>query len=196
MNHRHLLPDEIDQLLDEELGFGAAPLKAHVAECDACRARLDDARAVTALVEDLPHLAPSYRFSERVMGEVQPFVPWHVAARDAMAELVPAASRSRRVAVVVGAVVAAMLALLTILVATQIDLLAFTVNVAVDWMRETVVTGVGSLIVNLFGAQTFDAVARHGVVGFALAAGALVLGLGAAFASLRALAATASRRRG
>jgi len=196
VNHRHLLPDEIDQLLDEELGFGAAPLKAHVAECDACRARLDDARAVTALVEDLPHLAPSYRFSERVMGEVQPFVPWHVAARDAMAELVPAASRSRRVAVVVGAVVAAMLALLTILVATQIDLLAFTVNVAVDWMRETVVTGVGSLIVNLFGAQTFDAVARHGVVGFALAAGALVLGLGAAFASLRALAATASRRRG
>ena len=196
MNHRHLLPDEIDQLLDEELGFGAAPLKAHIAECEACRARLDDARAVTALVEDLPRLAPSYRFSERIMGEVQPFVPWHVAARDAIAELVPAASRSRKVAVVVGAAVAAMLALVTLLLATQIDLLAFTVNVAVDWMRETVVAGVGSLIVNLFGAQTFDAVARHGIVGFALAAGSLLLGLGAAFASLRALAASASRRRG
>ena len=80
MNHRHLLPDEIDQLLDDEVGFGAAPLKAHIAECDDCRGRLDDARAVTALIEKLPHLAPSHRFSERVMGEVQPFVPWHVAA--------------------------------------------------------------------------------------------------------------------
>jgi hypothetical protein len=196
VNHRHLLPDEIDQLLDEELGFGAAPLKAHVADCEACRARLDDARAVTALVEDLPHLAPSYRFSERVMGEVQPFVPWHVAARDAMSELIPAAGRSRTVAVVAGTAVAAMLALVTILLATQIDLLAFTVNVAVDRMREIVVAAVGGLIVSLFGAQTFDAVARHGVVGFALAAGALLLGLGAAFASLRGLAASASRRRG
>ena len=33
MNHRHLLPDEIDLLLDDEVGFGVAPLKAHVRDC-------------------------------------------------------------------------------------------------------------------------------------------------------------------
>jgi len=26
MNHRHLLPDEIDLLLDDEVGFGVNPL--------------------------------------------------------------------------------------------------------------------------------------------------------------------------
>jgi hypothetical protein len=196
VNHRHLLPDEIDQLLDEEVGFGAAPLKAHLAECDDCRARLDDARAVTALVENLPHHAPSYRFSERVMGEVQAFVPWHVAARDTIAEWIPAAGQSRKVALVAGTAAAAVLALVTIVLATQIDLVVLTANVAVDRMREVVVAGVGSVIVNLFGAQTFNAVARYGAVGFALAGGALLLGFGAAFASLRALAASASRRRG
>ncbi len=196
MNHRHLLPDEIDHLLDDEVGFGAAPLMAHVAECDDCRARLDDARAINSLVEGLPRLAPSYRFSERVMGEVQPFVPWYVAARDAIAEWIPAAARSRGVALVAGAAVAAVLALVTIVLATQVDLLALTANVALDRMRDAVVAGVGSVIVNLFGAQTFDAVARYGGVGFAVAGGAVLFGFGAAFAGLRALAANASRRRG
>ena len=27
MNHRHLLPDEIDLLLDDEVGFGVTPLQ-------------------------------------------------------------------------------------------------------------------------------------------------------------------------
>src|SRR5215210_182194 len=51
VNHRHLLPDEIDQLLDDETGFGMAPLQAHLSECDACRGRYEDARAVTELID-------------------------------------------------------------------------------------------------------------------------------------------------
>lgn len=196
MNHRHLLPDEIDQLLDDEVGFGTAPLKAHIAECGECRGKLDDARVVTSLIEALPHLAPSHRFSERVMTDVPVFVPWHVAARDSIAEWLPAAGRSRRVALVAGTAVAAVLTLVTVALATQTDLLTFAANVAVDRMREVVVAGVGSVVVNLFGEQTFNAVAQHGPLGFALAGGAVLLGLGAAFASLRALAASASRRRG
>ena len=39
VNHRHLLPNEIDLLVDGEAGFGVAPLRAHVAECDECRAQ-------------------------------------------------------------------------------------------------------------------------------------------------------------
>lgn len=196
MNHRHLLPDEIDQLLDDEVGFGAAPLKAHIAECDDCRGRLDDARAVTAMIEELAHLAPSHRFSERVMAEVPVFVPWHVAAGDSIAEWLPAAGRSRKVALAAGTAVAAVLGLVTVVLATQTDLLVFAANVAVDRMREVAVAGVGSVVVNLFGEQTFNAVAEHGALGFAMAGGALLLGMGAAFASLRALAASASRRRG
>jgi hypothetical protein len=196
VNHRHLLPDEIDQLLDDEVGFGTAPLKAHIAECDDCRGRLDDARAITDLIEKVPHLAPSHRFSERVMAQVPVFVPWHVAARDSIAEWLPAAGRSRKVALAAGGVMAAVLSIITVALATQADLLAFAANVAVDRIREVAVGGVGSVVVNLFGEQTFNAVAQYGTVGFAMAGGAMLVGLGVTFASLRALAASANRRRG
>ena len=43
MQHRHLHPNEIDLLLDGEVGFGVAPLRAHVEGCAECRAKLDDA---------------------------------------------------------------------------------------------------------------------------------------------------------
>jgi hypothetical protein len=196
VNHRHLLPDEIDQLLDDEVGFGMAPLQAHVAECSDCRSRLDDARSVTDLIEKVPHLAPSHRFSERVMTQVPVFVPWHVAARDAMAEWLPAAGTSRKVAITAGVVIGAVLTVITIGLATQTDLLLFAANVAVDRVRDVAVAGIGSIVVNLFGEQTFNAIAQFGAIGFAFAGGVMLVGLGIAFASLRALAASASRRRG
>jgi hypothetical protein len=196
VKHRHLLPDEIDQLLDDEVGFGMAPLRAHVAECNDCRGRLDDARAITDLIEKVPHLAPSHRFSERVMAQVPVFVPWHVAARDAIADWLPAAGTSRKVALAAGGVAAAVLTLLTIAVATQANLLLFAANVAIDRVRDVTVAGVGSIVVNLFGQQSFDAVARYGPVGFGVAAGVMLMGLALAFGSLRAFAASASRRRG
>ena len=46
MEHRHLLPEEIDLLLDGEVGFGVQPLRAHVRGCDLCRRELEDARAL------------------------------------------------------------------------------------------------------------------------------------------------------
>lgn len=196
MKHRHLLPDEIDQLLDDELGFGMAPLKAHLSECDDCRGRFDDARAVTDLIDKLPHLVPSHRFADEVMNKVEVFVPWHVAARDSIASWVPAAGRSRKVAVFAAAGITGLLTLATLALATQSDLLVFTADVLVDRTRDVVVSGVGGVVAGLFGAPAFDAVAQYGTFGFAAAGGLMLLGAGGAFASLRALAATASRRRG
>ena len=51
MNHRHLLPDEIDQLVDSEAGFGIAPLKAHLRECADCHAEVEDARRLVSALE-------------------------------------------------------------------------------------------------------------------------------------------------
>ena len=56
MQHRHLLPNEIDLLLDGEVGFGVAPLQAHVAACEDCQARLARSRKVVHALEDLPRL--------------------------------------------------------------------------------------------------------------------------------------------
>src|SRR6476661_6540112 len=148
-----------------------APLKAHLSECDECRGRFDDARAVPDLIDKLPHLVPSHRFSENVMNKVEVFVPWHVAARDSIASWIPAASRSRKVAVFAAAGIAGVLTLVSLALATQTDLLVFAADVLADRTRDVVVGGVGSVVVGLFGAQAFDAVARRGTLGFAAVGG-------------------------
>ena len=51
MNHRHLLPEEIDLLVDQEVGFGVGPLKAHIRECAECRTRVDEARFVVESID-------------------------------------------------------------------------------------------------------------------------------------------------
>ena len=56
MNHRHLLPNEIDLLVDGEAGFGVAPLRDHVDECDECRMRFEDARIVVTHLKPCPTL--------------------------------------------------------------------------------------------------------------------------------------------
>jgi hypothetical protein len=196
VNPKHLTPDEIDQILDDELGFGTAPRMAHVAECEACRGKLEDARAVTGLIEKLPRLAPSHRFSERVMAEVPVFVPWYVAARDEITDWIPAAGRSRPVAFAAGAAVIVALSAITVTLVTQAHVLIFAANVGADRLREVAVDGVGAVLTSVFGEQTFNAVAQHGAVGFAIAGAAMLISIGAAFASLRALATSASRRRG
>ena len=94
---RHLLPEEIDLLLDGEVGFGTPPLKAHVRSCAACSHELESARALVRQLEHLPHIAPSPLFASRVLSRVQLFVPWHVALLDSMRGLVPQ-SRGLRVA--------------------------------------------------------------------------------------------------
>ena len=97
--NRHLLPDEFDLLVDEEIGFGVPELQAHVRECDKCRIELDSARTVMSTIESLPHLSPSPLFAEKVMAQVNVFEPWHVAAGNTIRALVP---RNRPVRVALG----------------------------------------------------------------------------------------------
>ena len=89
MNHRHLLPNELDLLLDGEVGFGVTPLKAHVDECAECRMRLEQARVVIDALDNLPRHAPAPSFANRVMANVQVIEPWHVAMYAATIRLVP-----------------------------------------------------------------------------------------------------------
>ena len=97
--NRHLLPDEFDLLVDEEVGFGVPPLQAHVRDCDQCRTELESARVVMAQIERLPHIAPSPLFAEKVMAQVNVFEPWHVAAANTVRALMP---RHRPVRIALG----------------------------------------------------------------------------------------------
>jgi hypothetical protein len=195
MNHRHLLPDEIDLLLDDEVGFGVTPLKAHIRDCAHCRTQVDEARGFVGALEDLPHFAPSHTFADRVMSQVPVFVPWHVTARDTVAKWLPQ-SRPARLAVAALATSAASVLTLGILwIATQTDVMVLATGALGDQLRSIVYSAGRDVLANVFGEQMFAVIQRSGTIGIAGALLGLALAAGGSIAGLRALAAVSSRRR-
>lgn len=184
MNHRHLLPNEIDLLLDGESGFGVQPLREHVRGCADCRGQLDAAKRVASRLSELPLIAPRYGLADRVMGQVPVFVPWHVAARDALTPWIPAARPMRLVAAFGTAMVGALITGGTLWVAARGDLVALVTGLAGEGARTAATDAAGSLVVALFGPQVVTVIQQMGAwglaaaaVGFAAASLATIVGL-------------------
>ena len=194
MNHRHLLPNEIDLLVDGEAGFGVAPLRAHRQECDDCRARYDDARIVVDALEAMPHFAPDARLADRVMAQVPVFVPAHVAARESVVRWLPAAGPARAAAAAVATSVAGMLTVLMLWLASRGDAVLFATGILSDRMRGLIVGAARDLALAVLGDSAVATIQASGTLGVIL----LVLGfLGAALgtvAGIRRLATASSRR--
>ena len=195
MNHRHLLPDEIDLLVDDEVGFGVAPLRAHLRECADCTARVEEARFVVDALEELPHFAPSFTFADRVMAQVPVFVPWHVAARDSVRRWVPQSRPARVLVLSTASAVASVLTFAMIWIATQSDLLVFTTGVIGGRFREIVNEAFRTLVVTMFGDQVFVAIQQVGAIGLIIAALGIVGAAAGAVFGLKAIATASSRRR-
>jgi len=194
VNHRHLLPNEIDLLVDGEAGFGVAPLRAHVAECDECRERLDDARIVVDALEALPHFAPDSRLADRVMAQVPVFVPAHVAARDSVTRWLPQSAPARAAVAVLGTSVAGLLTVAMIWLASRGDAAIFATSLFADRVQSLVIGTARDLALSLLGESAVAAIQASGMLGVTL----LVLGfLGTAVGTILALRrlATASSRR-
>lgn len=195
MNHRHLLPDEIDLLVDDEVGFGVTPLKAHIRDCTACLAQVDEARRVLRALEEVPHFSPSHTFADRVMSQVPVFVPWHVTARDTAAHWLPQA-RSARLAVAALATSAASVLTVAILwIATQTDVVVLATSAAGDQVQNLVYNAGRDVLATVFGDQMFAIIQRTGMVGIAASLLGLAAAAGASIAGLRVLAGVSSRRR-
>lgn len=187
MQHRHLLPNEIDLLLDGEVGFGVAPLRAHLADCAECRTRLEESQAIAALLDEVPHFAPSSRFSDAVMQRVQIVEPWHVAALETVQRAIPASPAMRALALGGAGAVAITISGSAVWLAFRVDLATWAFNLFVDRGREALVSGAGEAASQALGASTLPA--------SSLAIGAIVLATTAigAVAGFRRLA-TASRQ--
>lgn len=194
MEHRHLLPDEIDQLLDGEAGFGVAPLQAHVDACAACRAELAEARQVVSALERLPHLAPFPLFADRVMAQVQVFEPWHVTALDSIKRWVPASRSARLVGIGATSVFALLISVAAVWTAVRLDAFLFFFDLAGQRARAALFDAVGSAIANTFGDAAVDALRTGGMPAVVGITGFLALVVLAAV-GLRAVLATARRRR-
>jgi len=194
VNHRHLLPNEIDLLVDGEAGFGVAPLRAHIVECDECRARLDDARIVVDALEALPHFAPDSRLADRVMAQVPVFVPAHVAARDSVFRWLPKAGPARAAAAIVGTSIAGLLSIAMVWLASRGDAVVFATGLFIGRLQTLVLGAARDVVVAVLGESAVSALQAAGTLGVTL----LVLGflgtaLGTVFA-LRRLATASSRR--
>ena len=193
MNHRHLLPNEIDLLVDGEAGFGVAPLRAHILECEDCRERLDDARVVVEALEALPHFSPDSRLADRVMAQVPVFVPAHVAARDTVSRWLPRSVAARVAAVAVAGSMAATFTLGMIWLALQGDAVVFVSGVLGDRFRTAVVGSARDLAVALLGDSALVALQGLGAIGTSLLLFGFLLAAVGTVAGIRRLA-VAGRR--
>ena len=188
MKHRHLLPNEIDLLVDGEAGFGVAPLRAHLAECAECLALYDDARVVVDALEAMPHFAPSSRLADRVMAQVPVFVPAHVAARDSVTRWLPRSSAARVAALAVFSTMAGALSLAMIWLATRGEAVVFLGSVVGDRVSQAVVSAARDAAVAVLGDSVLAALQSTGAVGVALLAGGFLLTAAGTVAGIRRLA--------
>jgi hypothetical protein len=195
MNHRHLLPDEIDLLLDDEVGFGVQPLKAHIRDCADCRAKVEDARVIVDALEDLPHFAPSHTFADHVMAQVPVFVPWHVAARETAVRWLPQSRPARVAAAAMATSAASVLTVAILWIATQADVVALASGVAGGGVQQLLFNAGRGMLTTVLGDQTFAIIQQTGTVGIAAALLGMVATAAGSAAGLRALAAASSRRR-
>ena len=194
MNHRHLLPNEIDLLVDGEAGFGVAPLRAHVAECDDCRERVDDARIVVDALEALPHFTPDRRFADRVMAQVPVFVPAHVAARDSVTRWLPQAAGARLAAAVAGTSVAGVLTVAMVWLALRGDAVLFVGGMLGDRLRSSVLSAARDVLVALLGEPAITALQASGPLGAAVMFLGFVVAAVATVAGIRRLTTASARQ--
>ena len=193
MNHRHLLPNEFDLLLDGEVGFGVAPLKAHVDECADCREQLDQARIVVDALDDLPRFAPAPSFTNRVMADVQVIEPWHVAMIAGARRLVPKSAPMRIVMAASASVIALAVSTAAVWLAFRADVALYIAGLADQRARALVTSSLSDFAQSVFGAGAVDAVRAQGTMALAVGGAVLLVAAASAALALRAVA-SASRR--
>jgi hypothetical protein len=193
MNHIHLLPNEIDLLVDGEAGFGVAPLRAHILECADCRERLEDARVVVDALESLPHFAPDSRLADRVMAQVPVFVPAHVAARDSVRLWLPQSSAARVAALATASTLAGLFTVAVLWLAMRGDAVLFMTGLLGDRIRSAVVGAGQDMALALLGESALAALQATGAVGASLLVFGFLLTVLGTIAGIRRLA-TIDRR--
>jgi hypothetical protein len=194
--NRHLLPSEIDLLVDSDGGFGLAELTAHVEQCAACRARVADGRRVAQALEALPHAKPSLGFSDRLMQRVEVFQPWYVAVWDHAERFVPRSVPLRRAAVALLAAGSLTVTGGGLWLATNVqEVPVIGASLAVQG-QTALATAVGDALGTLLGPSA-SALLRTGSLGTVAIGGvALLSAVSAAALGFGRLAAAARRRQG
>ena len=195
MEHRHLLPDEIELLVDGEEGFGTAPLVAHIERCEQCRIELDAQKRVAAELERLPHFTPSPLFAYKVMKSVQVFEPWQVTAADTARRFVPQSRLGRVFAGAAAALIGTTMTLFAAWVVFRFETAVFVFDVVLARLRDVAVSVTSSLGSTLLGEGASAALRANGGVSVAIGASVLLITVVGAVFGLRRIADASRRRR-
>jgi hypothetical protein len=195
MIDRHLLPDELDRLLDGDVGFARSEVEEHLATCPQCRRRLEEADRLLQELERAPRFAPSHDFADRVMRDVTVFVPWHVALRDTVTRALPAPGPARAAAAAFATGMAAVVTFGIVWLLSRTDLLVFAASMVGSRIRDLMVNASGTLVVALFGQQATDVFLRTSTLGLTAILLVVVGASIGALLSLRAIALAVARRR-
>ncbi len=195
MTQRHLLPSEIDLLVEGDPAPGLAELQAHVDACAACRRRVREGKLIATTLETMiPHAKPRPGFADRIMGEVAVSQPWYAAAASRAAALLPQTPRGRWA---IGALaVAGSAALLAVggWLAMRADGAALIGATAIDRARVDLASASGDALGALFGEGAVSALRDGGLPAFLAGAGVFLGALAAATAGFSALAGVSRRR--
>ena len=188
MQHRHLLPQEIDLLVDGDAGFGVAPLRAHVEACAECRARVEALQGIAAELESVPHFTPRHGFAERVMTNVQVIEPWHIALGNQARAFVPQSTPMRVLAASGAVLTATTISGSALWLAFRADLLAWSYGAALERGTQGIWAAMLATARDLFTAGNDSGA-------LLVATGALAVTAVGAVMAFRRLAATARANR-
>lgn len=194
MEHRHLLPDEFEDILDGDTGEATSALRDHLENCADCRAELAKRGELTRMLDHVPHHGPAPLFAYRVMSQVQVFEPWHVALRDTVRRLVPRTTAARWVAGVTAVAVAMALSFAGVWAALNSESAWLFAEVGVKRISTAFLSSVRGLLEAAFGRDALNAIEGTGASGGIIAA-SIVLGAILVAAVGFRVAAVASRRR-
>ena len=195
MEHRHLLPNEIDLLVDGSAGAVTAPLRAHLADCDDCRKRYDELRVVSEAVEAVPHFVPKLRFADSVMAGVQVAEPWHLTVSHSATRIIPT-SKPLRLLTGVGASLGAIaISGSAAWLAFRGDRAGWVVDLFVDRGRRGIVSGASELAAGVLGTDAATTLVAGGLSTMAITAAVLATTTILAILAFRRLAATAAAKR-
>jgi hypothetical protein len=194
VEHRHLLPDEFEDILDGDVGEASAALRDHLDGCAECRAELTKRSELSRALDQMAHLGPAPLFSYRVMSQVQVFEPWHVTLRDTVRRLIPRTPAARWIAGVTAVAVASIITMAGIWAALNFESAWLFAEVGVKRARTAFLSSVRSVLESAFGRDALTAIEGSGAVGGIIAV-SIVVGVVLIAAIGFRVAAVASRRR-
>ena len=195
MNHRHLLPHEIDLLVDGNASRGIAALRARVEACDDCRAQYDALRRVSDAVDAVPHFMPRLRFADAIMRKVQVMAPWHVGLAGSVRRFIPEGAVPRRLILTGAALMGVAISGAAAWLAFRGDLTGGTFTLALDQTREGMVFGVTQVAVHALGTDAITTLAGGGRATLAITTAVLAAATIGALIGFRRLAAIAAMHR-